>query len=513
MKKLFNVWSFVLIVSMVLTTAVIASDVDVAVVDVTAPIDAVTLAPGETASITINMSVTGQQAGTATFEIYRDWTLDAGVFVGSNAEEFTVPPRAAQDSATTFTAAGTVTVASTQAAGGPFILEVGAFDITNSNATGAKLAAGDSSHYEVTVTGAPADTTEPVISYTVNGEFPPVPDGDNGWYVSDAFVEWTVTDPESAVTIDEGCVDTTINYDTTGVTLSCTATSAGGTAGPVTVTIKRDATKPTISAAITPDVASTGWWNLTTGAPTVTYTCDDATSGVASCTAPYLFGEGASQSHTGTAVDYAGNSKTASVTDVNVDLTAPGITWEGGPAAGGSYYFGFVPAAPTCTATDVGGSGPDGCEVTGYGTSLGSQTMTATAYDVAGNKTEETRSYTVLAWTLTGFYRPVDMNKDNAIKGGRTVPLKFHVFAGGTELTDPAFIGAKLSWQYIGSDSVDSNDNVIGLEETGGTALRYDATEGQFIFNWKTPTKTGRYTLTLTLADSSYITAVFIVAK
>ena len=52
--------------------------------------------------------------------------------------------------------------------------------------------------------------------------------------------------------------------------------------------------------------------------------------------------------------------------------------------------------------------------------------MTATADDVAGNETTATRSYTVLAWTLTGFYQPVDMNNVvNTVKGGSTVPLKF----------------------------------------------------------------------------------------
>lgn len=135
----------------------VASDVDVAVVDVTAPTNAVTLPPGGSSPITINMSVTGNQVGTATFEVYTDWTLENGSWAGSDPQEFTVGPRAGGDPATTFSTSGTVSVDCAQAtATDPFTLAAGAFDITNSNATGAKLAAGRSATYSVTVSGSPA---------------------------------------------------------------------------------------------------------------------------------------------------------------------------------------------------------------------------------------------------------------------------------------------------------------------------------------------------------------------
>ncbi len=54
--------------------------------------------------------------------------------------------------------------------------------------------------------------------------------------------------------------------------------------------------------------------------------------------------------------------------------------------------------------------GPNGCTVIGYVTTVGSHTMTATALDLAGNSYSETRTYTVLAWTLNGFFQPVDMS-------------------------------------------------------------------------------------------------------
>ena len=131
---------------------------------------------------------------------------------------------------------------------------------------------------------------------------------------------------------------------------------------------------------------------------------------------------------------------------VKLDKINPTLTWTGGPANGSSHYFGSVPAAPTCTAVDPLYSGPNGCTVIGYSNLVGSHTMTATALDLAGNSYSETRTYTVLAWTLNGFYQPVDMNGVvNTVKNGSTVPLKFEVFAGSTELTDPSIVNQPLT--------------------------------------------------------------------
>jgi hypothetical protein len=124
----------------------LASEVDVtSVVDVTTPEGAVTLQPGQSENITINMTISGAQAQSATFEVYRDWQLQAnGTFVGSNPQEFPVPPRPPSLPAFHYTTTGTVSVANGVAAGGPHTLTVGVFDITNATGPGGKLAAGDS---------------------------------------------------------------------------------------------------------------------------------------------------------------------------------------------------------------------------------------------------------------------------------------------------------------------------------------------------------------------------------
>lgn len=512
LRRISRTWviPLTLVMSLVWSGVAIASDVDVSVVDVTAPTGSVTLAPGGSGSITIGMSVTGNQVGTATFEVYRDWTLSGGVFTGSNPQEFTVGARAPSDPATTFSTTGSVTVASGHVAGN-FTLAVGAFDITNTNTSGAKLAAGDSSNYSVTVSSPPppSDTTPPAISYVLN---PDTPDGAMGWYTSDVTLTWTVDENESSFSlVTTGCVDQNITADQAATTYSCSATSDGGSAGPVDVTIKRDATDPTISGSASPAANANGWNKSDV---TVSFSCDDNLSGVASCSPDVtLSSQGAGQSVPGTVFDNAGNSASTTVSGINIDKTPPSVALIGGPADGASYYFGAVPAAPTCSASDAL-SGLDGsCSVSGYGTAVGNHIVTATATDRAGNSNTSQASYTVLAWTLNGFFQPVDMDKVNMVKGGSTVPLKFEVFAGTTELTDVSVVAAftvkKVSCLNFSGDPIEE----IGLTTTGGTVLRYDWTAGQFIQNWQTPKGAGCYTVMMTTDDGSSIGLVNFMTK
>jgi hypothetical protein len=277
---------------------------------------------------------------------------------------------------------------------------------------------------------APSDDTAPEISYVLS---PSQPDGDDGWYKSDVTLEWTVTEEESPSSLEKtGCVDQSITEDQFETSYSCSATSDGGSAGPVEVKIKRDATAPT-------------------------------------------------------------------------------ITWgAGSPADGASYYFGDAIPTADCTADDAtSGVNADGCEVTGGGTAVGSHTLTAKATDHAGNETIETRTYTVLAWTLDGFYRPVDMGKVNTVKAGSTVPLKFNVFKGDERLTSG--IGASFSAKKMNCESGAVEDMIEEIATTGKTELRYDADGQQWVQNWATPKSGGGscYLVKMTTADGTSITADF----
>ena len=84
--------------------------------------------------------------------------------------------------------------------------------------------------------------------------------GENDWYVTDVSVSWDVNDDESAISASSGCETTVINSDTAGTTLTCEATSDGGS-NSESVTIMRDATPPTASAGVSPAANANGWHN------------------------------------------------------------------------------------------------------------------------------------------------------------------------------------------------------------------------------------------------------------
>ena len=352
------------------------------------------------------------------------------------------------------------------------------------------------------VTAAADDTTPPVIIASVGGLL-----SDTGWYVSEVFVSWSVVDDDSTVTSTTGCDPIWINFDTPGVTLTCSATSEGGTSSE-SVTFRRDATFPTIVGSSSPAPNSNGWNNTDV---TGIFTCADDMSGVMFCGPEWRFNsEGAGQKFLGRGVDFAWNEERAGVGPINIDKTPPTVSLVGGPANGGAYSFGFIPSAPTCSASDAL-SGLDGsCSVSGYSTAIGTHTVTASATDKAGNSASASTTYTVRAWSLKGFYAPVDMNGVyNVVRSGHPVQLKFEVFAGPKELSDTSVVQSftpALVACPAGSGDVLGG----GASATGGTALRYDTAAGHFIQTWQTPRQAGAcYLVTVMTRDGSSLVAFF----
>jgi hypothetical protein len=216
--------------------------------------------------------------------------------------------------------------------------------------------------------------------------------------------------------------------------------------------------------------------------------------------------------NSGPVSDLAGNTNPGiNSAAFKIDLSDPtNVAFVGGPAAGGSYDYGNVPAQPTCTSQDAI-SGPKSCVVTGYSNAVGTHTMTATATDNADRTATATRTYTVKPYGLGGFYQPVDMGGVlNTVKNGSTVPVKFELFSGATELTSTSAVSSVLAKTVdCAAFNGDPTDD-IEMVTTGGTSLRYDTTGGQFIYNWQTPKKINTcYNLTMTATDGSTITAYF----
>ena len=155
---------------------------------------------------------------------------------------------------------------------------------------------------------------------TIVANHDPDPNGD-GWNNTPVHVSFACADAGSGIASCLG--ETTVTTDGKNQTVTGTATDVAGNTATTPTTVSIDTVPPSIDATRSPQANAAGWVNTPV---TVSFACSDALSGLKSCPTSAQIGEGANQSATGTAIDAAGNTAAASVTDVNVDLTAPTIT-------------------------------------------------------------------------------------------------------------------------------------------------------------------------------------------
>jgi hypothetical protein len=142
-----------------------------------------------------------------------------------------------------------------------------------------------------------------------------------------------------------------------------------------------DFDSPTISGSLAPSPEPSGWLH---SSATVTFTCADRTSGVASCPSPAtLITEGGNQIVQGTVTDKAGHQATTKVS-VNIDLTAPIIRANITPPPN-SAGWNSSPATVTFECSDpLSGIASCSSPVT-VATSGTHQIVTGMATDAAGN--------------------------------------------------------------------------------------------------------------------------------
>jgi len=241
------------------------------------------------------------------------------------------------------------------------------------------------------------DSTAPSITPSVSGTL-----GSNGWYTDDVGIAWGVADGESAVSFQTGCNASSVVADSAGVTFTCSATSAGGTATE-SVTIKRDATAPLASASAVSGASPylAGTW--TREDVVVSYGCSDAMSGVAATAADdddVVSAESASGSASGSCVDEAGNSASVSFSPIKIDRTAPSAS--ASAVSGGGEYL-----AGTWTRNDVVVSYACSDDLSGVASTPTDDTLIAesasasasgTCVDEAGNSS-------------SAFFGPIKMDK------------------------------------------------------------------------------------------------------
>ena len=160
------------------------------------------------------------------------------------------------------------------------------------------------------------------------------------------------------------------------------------TAAGHSITLKIDNIKPTISGSRTPAANANGWNNTPV---TVSFTCADAESGLAGCTAPLtLSSDGAGQFVTGNTQDNAGNTAEATVSNINIDQVAPDISGQLPDPSGidtnaAKWYTGNVSINWLCSdgLSGIDGSCPPNSTIGGEGRGLGAGPVSVS--DKAGN--------------------------------------------------------------------------------------------------------------------------------
>ncbi len=124
--------------------------------------------------------------------------------------------------------------------------------------------------------GQALDVTPPTVVPVLA---PSVPDGRNGWYVSELTVVWNVADAGSPLLSRDGC-GSVRDLAEGPLTLTCTASSIGGTTA-VPLTVRRDS-RPPLTPAVTGLPTRSAFYNE--GLPaTLGCVAADATSGIATC--------------------------------------------------------------------------------------------------------------------------------------------------------------------------------------------------------------------------------------
>ena len=164
-----------------------------------------------------------------------------------------------------------------------------------------------------------SDGTAPVITPNISGT-----PGSGGWYKSNVTVSWSVSDQDSGISSSTGCMMSDLTSDTTGTTLTCSATNNVGLPNSVSVTVRIDQTAPVLSLPSNISTTATG-----PGGAAVNYSVsatDAMDPSVAAVCAPVsgsMFSVGTTTVNC-SATDEAGNTSSGSfqVTVTNSPATA-----------------------------------------------------------------------------------------------------------------------------------------------------------------------------------------------
>jgi hypothetical protein len=352
-----------------------------------------------------------------------------------------------------------------------------------------------------------------------------------GWYNGDVPVHWTCTDMTSGLVVNSCPPDGTITGEGRGLDLNSGLVydQAGNSASAVSSpAVNIDRTAPVVSGQITSTphvVGSTTWYadsaHVQWSASDPALADGSAGSDVATGPTPGSadLGRGFDQQASATATDAAGNTGSGTVEHINVDGEAPAVALDCSKAPSAIYLRGSV-TLPWTASDEAGGSGlatPGSGSIALDTSAVGSrsaQVPGGAAADNVGHHSAASNacSYGVID-RFSGFLAPLSSDPSvwNVGNAGRTYPVKWQLTdANGAYVTD-AVAGTTISVAHVSCPNGTAvTDTIDYASSTGGTALRYDSTANQYVYNWATPsTKGSCYRMTVTTPDGQAHTALF----
>ena len=248
-----------------------------------------------------------------------------------------------------------------------------------------------------TVSNVNIDLTLPSISSTRS-----VAPNSHGWNNNPVTVSFACTDSLSGVFSLSS--PTTLGQGFNQTVLGLCVDLAGNPATASESSINIDLTQPLIAGSRSPGANTFGWNNSTV---TASFTCTDALSGVDTLSTPTTLNLEGPQSVTGTCIDFAGNSASATIGNINIDFTPPSITssrsvppntqgWNNNP----------VTISFACDDSLSGVSSVSGPTTLGEG---GGQSVQGSCTDRAGNSANTSQTNVnidLTAPTITGLLAP-----------------------------------------------------------------------------------------------------------
>lgn len=194
--------------------------------------------------------------------------------------------------------------------------------------------------------------------------------------------------------------------------------------------------------------------------------------------------------------------------DMAPEFTAPNeITVDASSSSGATVIYNL----PTAT-DDFDSFVPVQCSpASGTTFGLGTTNVSCTATDSVGNTT--TRQFAVnVTFAWSDVLQPINLEGTSVFKLGSTVPVKFRFTGHSAAVTDAIarLYNSKISNGVAGTELEAASTSAA----TTGNQFRYDATTGQYIFNWGTKGLTaGTYQLRIDLGDGVLRTVIVSLQK